>query len=239
MNQTTNKIPKIIHYCWFGGQPKPAKIKYCIDSWKVNLSDYDIIEWNESNFDFEAHEFTRVAYAHKRWAHLSDFFRMWVLSNYGGVYLDADVEVLKSFNQFLKLPAFTGFENFNAIISPITAVVGSEPQNPIINRFLRYYDNIKHILDELEKPNTLFISNLMQNEYGIKLIDVEQSVQGQYYIFPSTYFCNRSPQSFSVHHFSGSWLPKKTQRKILVLKYLKSIVPISILWAFKKNVNGQ
>ena len=106
-------IPKIIHYCWFGNNEKPELVLRCIESWKKQLPDWEIIEWNESNWDVRNFEFTKKAYENKKYAFISDVARLDVLYRYGGVYLDTDVEILKMnpFDRFLQLDAFFSFEN--------------------------------------------------------------------------------------------------------------------------------
>ena len=95
-------IPKIIHYIWFGGKPLPEKVEYCIESWKKWLPEYKFVLWNEESFDVNAYEFTRDAYAHRKFAFVSDFVRIFALATQGGVYLDTDIEIIKPLDVFLK-----------------------------------------------------------------------------------------------------------------------------------------
>ena len=104
------KIPKYIHYCWFGKGEKPDIVKKCIESWKANLSDYEIIEWNEENFDINSNDYVREAYKVKKFAFVSDYVRVYALYNHGGIYLDTDVEVFKSFDEIFNNESFWGFE---------------------------------------------------------------------------------------------------------------------------------
>ena len=94
-------IPKVIHYCWFGRNPKPVSVQKCIESWKKYLPDYEIREWNNTNFEAMSVKFTAEAMAKKKYAFVSDYVRLHALYKYGGVYLDTDVKVLKSFNNLL------------------------------------------------------------------------------------------------------------------------------------------
>ena len=103
-------IPKTIHYCWFGRNPKPKLAQKCIRSWKKYCPDYEIIEWNEDNFDVNMNGYTRMCYEHKKWAFLSDYTRLWVVYRYGGIYFDTDVELLKNPDFLLNETAFFGFE---------------------------------------------------------------------------------------------------------------------------------
>ena len=88
-------IPKKIHYCWFGKGQKPKLAEKCIESWKKYCPDYEIIEWNEDNFNLDTNGYTRYCYSNKKWAYLSDFVRLCVVEEYGGIYFDTDVELLK------------------------------------------------------------------------------------------------------------------------------------------------
>ena len=103
-------IPKKIHYCWFGGNEMPEVVIKCIKSWKEIMPDYEIIRWDESNYDVKKCKFISDAYAEKKWAFVSDYARLDILYDHGGIYLDTDVEVLKSLNDLLDLDGFCGFE---------------------------------------------------------------------------------------------------------------------------------
>ena len=104
-------ISKKIHYVWFGRGEKNERIKHCIESWKKYLPDYEIIEWNEDNFDINLNDFTKQAYESKKWAYVSDVARLWVLYNEGGIYFDTDVEVYQPLDIFLNQEGFMGFES--------------------------------------------------------------------------------------------------------------------------------
>ena len=119
-------IPKIIHYCWFGKNPLPDDARDCIESWKKNCPDYEIKEWNEENFDINTCAYVKEAYDKKKWAFITDFVRLKVLYDYGGIYMDTDVEVCKSLDPLLKWDAFSGFESDNNIP---TGTIGAIAKN--------------------------------------------------------------------------------------------------------------
>ncbi len=119
-------IPKVIHYCWFGKKEKPDIVKKCIKSWNEFLPEYEIIEWNEKNFDINTYLFTKQAYEIGNYAFVSDYVRVYVLYNYGGIYLDTDTEILGSLDPFLKNSSFWGFEEKNYIA---TSIIGAECGN--------------------------------------------------------------------------------------------------------------
>lgn len=129
-------IPKIIHYCWFGGKEKPDEVKRLIGTWKKHCQGYVIKEWNESNFDINQYVYCWDAYQHKKWAFVSDVARLWALYHEGGIYMDTDVEVLRPLDDLLKHKAFLGFEGTQWIA---TNIMGTEPGNELIGRFLDSY----------------------------------------------------------------------------------------------------
>ncbi len=221
-------IPKLIHFCWFGGAEKPEIVKKCMRTWATNFPDYEILEWSEENFDFGLSLYVREAFSQKKWAFVSDYVRLYALYNYGGVYVDADVEVLRGFDDFLCLSAFTGFEDYNGALSPVTAVMGAVPHHPWIKRLLDYYDDKCFVSDNFFgavdlTPNTKVISHIMIEEYGVQMSDRKQVLKDGVHLFPSTTFCNYSDESFSVHHFNGSWVPLHLKIKSYSKKILRSV----------------
>ena len=103
-------IPKKIHYCWFGRGEKPKLARRCIASWKKFCPDYEIIEWNEDNFDINTNAYMQMCYEQKRYAFLTDYLRLLIIQEHGGVYFDTDVEVVKPLDDLLDSGAFFGFE---------------------------------------------------------------------------------------------------------------------------------
>src|SRR5665647_928458 len=130
------KVPKFIHYSWFGGKAKPDIVKRCIDTWEKNLPDYEIKEWNENNFDLKSNSYVREAYDSKMFAFVSDYVRVLALYHFGGIYLDTDVEVFKSFDDLLHHDSFWGFEQENYIA---TSTIGAAKGNKLIQTFLDSY----------------------------------------------------------------------------------------------------
>lgn len=113
--QEKNMIPKIIHYCWFGGKPLPDEVKYYISTWQKYCPDYEIKEWNESNFDVNQNQYCREAYETKKWAFVSDYARLKILYEYGGIYMDTDVEVCKPLDHLASYGFWSGFESESQI----------------------------------------------------------------------------------------------------------------------------
>ena len=211
-------IEKKIHYCWFGkGEMKPL-MKKCLKSWKKYCPDYEIIEWNEDNFDVNSTLWTKQAYEAKKYAFVADYVRLKVLYEHGGVYLDTDQELIKPLDPFLEHKAFLGFMDETDISC---GIMGTEKNNEIIKEFLDSYNQKSFINEERTdvKPNTdiftqIFIRNglIQNNEY--------QVISGVH-IYPRTYFCPTScidPESYisdetvSIHHWAMTWR-KESEKK--------------------------
>ena len=138
-------IPKIIHYCWFGGNDKSELVERCISSWKKYCPDYKIIEWNENNYNVNKNKYTKYAYERQKWAFVSDYVRLYVIYKYGGIYMDTDVEVVKNLDKFLKYESFSGFESTKYIP---TGIMGGEKNSRWIKYLLSYYDNKSFINED-------------------------------------------------------------------------------------------
>ena len=200
-------IPKKIHYCWFGNNPKPTIVEYCIASWKKYLPDYEIIEWNEENFDVYQNEFVKTAYENKKWAFVSDFARAKALYEHGGFYLDTDMEVKNTLNDFLHHRAVCGFE-IKGI--PYSAFWGIEKGHVLAIRIMDYYLNNEY----KEEPNTAIFSKLLVSEFGADASkDSYQELKEGIVLYPSTYFSLDLPINYVTHHFSGSWHDSWTEER--------------------------
>jgi hypothetical protein len=219
-------IPKIIHYCWFGGNPLPELAEKCIQSWKKFLPDYEIKEWNEKNFDLDEYLFTREAYDNKKFAYVTDVVRLYALKKEGGIYMDTDVEVLGNLDTFLGNYAFSGFESD---MSLPTGIMASIQNGQWVTEMVNYYNDRK-FLNSKNKPilttNVVIISKLMK-EKGILLDNTFQEIKGYVTFYPSEYFCPKSPvngqikiteNTYCIHHFAGSWADPPTQSIIFKQK---------------------
>lgn len=208
---------KIIHYCWFGNNEKNALINKCIKSWKEFFPDWQIIEWNESNFDVNCNLYVRQAYQAKKWAFVSDYCRFWALEKYGGIYFDTDVEVIRSFNDLLDEEAFAGFET-EKFIAPGLVLYSKNPNNSIISEIKTWYDNAR-FLDEHGnriKKNVCVIFTDIISKYGFIANGNTQTING-FKIFPKEYFCpfddatgvlNKTENTYSIHWYDKSWMSK-------------------------------
>ena len=223
-------IPKIIHYCWFGRSSLPSTVQACIQSWQKYLPDYEIIEWNEDRFDINSVRFVQDAYLSKKYAFVADYIRLYALYHYGGIYFDTDVQVLKPINRFLACDAFVSFElNTNSIA---TCVIGSKQNGELIRDFLNIYKNKSFFKIDGKPdltPNVVYLTTLLyakNNKLDTLKINL---IEGYAYVYPSEYFCPElikkgkykvTKHTYIIHHFSGSWLPKKIKFKMIVSKLI-------------------
>jgi mannosyltransferase OCH1-like enzyme len=219
LNTSKQKIPQIIHYCWFGGTSKPKLVRDCIASWKRYLPDYKIIEWNEGNTDL-THPFVKNAYNLKKWAFVADYVRLDAIYKIGGIYLDTDMMVLKSFDNLLEHNCFMGAEDLLFINA---AIIGAVPKNNFIKDCLSLYDaldlGINSSLGEITIPKmiTMKYKEVPQNNYSFDKVLTSQDVV----IYPSKYFYpfpfeNKKDlknyknyiniDSYTVHLWHSSWI---------------------------------
>lgn len=206
-------IPKIIHYCWFGGNPLPESTKRYIESWKKYCPDYEIKEWNESNFDVNCNAFISEAYKARRWAYVSDVARMYILVNNGGVYFDTDVEVLKPMDPLLEYEGFTAFESKYQIGMGILGCVKGQP---LFAELLKLYEN-SHFRNPDGTYDTSVIGRRFKNiclQYGFEPNNTMQKVNGVT-ILPKDYFYPSDPitnefevteNTMTVHYYDASWV---------------------------------
>ncbi|MBR3304174.1 MAG: glycosyl transferase [Bacteroidales bacterium] len=207
-------IPKMIHYCWFGGNPLPSQAISCIESWKKFLPDYQIKEWNEQNFDIESNEYVKQAYSNRKFAFVTDYVRLYALYNEGGIYMDTDVEVLASFDKFLHHHAFSGFETDGNVP---TGMMAAERGSVWAKELLDGYKNRSFVKEDGTfdmTTNTKVITEYMVAK-GLKLNNKYQDFEGLCTMYPAEYFCPKdhrtgkikcTSNSVCIHHFAGSWI---------------------------------
>ena len=220
-------IPKIIHYCWFGENEMPVEVIKVIAQWKEKLQGYEFMLWNEDNFDYNQWKFADEAYKSRKYAFVADVCRLNALYNLGGVYLDTDVEIIKSFDDLLYLKAFIGFEDDFKIG---TSVIGSEKKGVFIKEFLDIYKERAFILPNNKLnmvSNVDLITNYLKQKEVIssnKMYDYEDRLT----VFPKDYFSPKvfdtgeiykTENTYSIHHFSQSWFSFRKKS----IQYLKKI----------------
>lgn len=220
-NVNDTRIPKIIHYCWFGDNPMPASTRKCIETWKKYCPDYEIKEWNENSFDVKKYQYTKEAYAEKKWAFVSDVCRLEKIYEYGGIYLDVNTDVLRSFDQLLSDGMFIGFEQDN-MVAP--SVFGARERHPFIKEMIDLYKK-ERLLDNDGLIKYKTINSRFQPELvklGMKPDNTLQKVE-DIRIYPKEYFQplywdspKKDPiteNTYTIHHFGGSWLSDKEMKK--------------------------
>ena len=219
-------IPKIIHYCWLSGDPYPELVQRCMQSWKEKLPGYEFMLWDSNRFDIHSVPWVEQACAAKKWAFAADYIRLYALYNYGGIYLDSDVEVLKPFDDLLKLPYFFGREHYFDMIDASNtieaATMGCEKGNPVIKDCLDYYSDRNFFkpngeLDMLILPYAMalvFAKYKLNDVCSVKEFDLNP---GKICLLPMDYFSPKNTRTlevdatentYSVHHFNGSWYTK-------------------------------
>ena len=212
-------IPKIIHYCWFGGNSLPDDAKKCIASWKKYFPDYEIKEWNESNFNLTCCDYIKEAYQAKKWAFVSDYARFWILYNYGGLYFDTDVEVIKPMEDLVEKGPFMGEEAGlpNSRKSECNPGLGlaAAPGLGLYKEILDYY-NTQHFLNpdgSINQETVVAKVTDLLSKHGFRGDGSIESVDG-IYVYPPEYFCplnyatgemNITSNTRSIHHYSASW----------------------------------
>lgn len=206
-------IPKIIHYCWFGRGPKNDLALRCIQSWKTFLPDYVIKEWNEDNFDLSMYQYVAQAYDNRKFAFVTDVVRLFALYTEGGIYMDTDVEVLKSFDPFLHHIMFSGFETDGFVP---TGMMAAQKGSLWAKELLEQYKERQFVMPDGSfdmTTNTKVITKYMV-EKGLILNNKYQDIPNLCTMYPADYFCPKdhttgkihlTQNSVCIHHFAGSW----------------------------------
>lgn len=219
--ENEQKIPQIIHYFWFGhGKQKGKNIKY-IKKWGKVCSGFKIMRWDETNFDVNVIPFTKEAYERGQWAFVSDYARLKVLYEYGGIQFDSDVELIKNFSKLLKYEGFIGFESDDRVNDG--QGFGVMPHHPIVKEMLDMYENLSFV--NKDGSFNKILSPVARTEvlvkHGLKLDGSRQNIEG-IEVFPAEYFCPKdfvtrkitiTKNTYSIHHFASSW-HSKTEKRI-------------------------
>ena len=235
------EIPKIIHYCWFGGNPLTDKAKKCIESWKKYCKNYEIKEWNESNFDFNNCAYAKEAYEQKKWAFVSDYARFWILYNEGGLYFDVDVELIKNIDDIVEKGPFLGREkilkNSKNKLEPIAPGLGcgAVPKMKFYKDMLEMYEKEHFILEDasINKKNIVTYTTDYFLKYGYintneikKINDIN--------IYPSEYFCPMNyydgtikvtDKTKSIHWYDASWFSESSKKITKIERKINKLLP--------------
>ena len=222
-------IPKIIHYCWFGRNPLPKSAQRCIDSWRKYMPNYEIKEWNEDNFDVNMIPYTQQAYAHKKYAFVSDYARFWILYHEGGLYFDTDVEIIRPLDEIVTRGPFMGIEAGAKIQTEDGATLAVAPGlglgvNPglgLYKELLEYYDGLDFVDGEGRQiPGTIVThTTRVLQRHGLPATLSEPLEVAGVWIYPEDYFCpmdsttgitTLTSNTVSIHHYDCSWMDHNT-----------------------------
>lgn len=240
-------IPKIIHYCWLSGDPVPANLQRCMDTWKKRLPDYEFILWDKNRFNLDSCKWVRQAFDKHKYAFAADYIRFYALYNYGGIYLDMDVQVLKSYDPFLNLHTMVGYEYGAKLLE--VATFGAEKGLPWLKTIMQYYEthDFEYDNDAMEKILCPPLVTRVLNEQGYKIVDVSSLSEANKIkedksiipVFPREFFCPKEWQSqlvyitddtVSIHHYNGSWMPEDIRKR----RQLKNRIPQWLLRLIRK-----
>lgn len=237
-------IPHIIHYCWFGGKPLPKSAVKCINSWKKYFPGWEIRQWDESNFDINAIPYTREAAERSKWAFVSDYARFWILYNYGGVYFDTDVEVIRPMDDIIARGAFMGFEkSVNGVGVASGLGISAPKEHPFFHEVITYYSNIHFVDDKgAQLPGTvvMHITNLLLS-HGLILENTYQNING-IHIYPSDFLnplddatgkLNITSNTRSIHHYAKTWCDNYGPVRTLVMRRLHRIFGVTFFSRLK------
>lgn len=208
-------VPKIIHYCWFGGKSLPDEAKEYIESWKKYCPDTEIVEWNESNFDINCCQYVKEAFDAKKWAFVSDYARFYVLYKYGGMYFDTDVEMIKPIDDIVSNGAFMGIEAGRKVFVAPGLGIGAEAGNEIFREILDYYENQTFYLKDgtINKTTVVLRVSEILRKHGYKASGEKEKV-GNITIYPSDFFCPMNyhngktiitQNTRTIHHYAETW----------------------------------
>lgn len=230
-------IPKVIHYCWFGGNPLPALAEKCIASWKKYLPQYEIKRWDESNFEINIIPYTQQAYEAKKYAFVSDYARFWILYHYGGLYFDVDVEVIKPIDDIIEKGAYMGSQypilgEDNSLGFGVNPGLGFAvvAKNPVYKEFLDFYATLafKKTDGTLNTETIVKYTTDILTKHGLKNSKGVQQL-GDITIYPPEFFCpidydkrkiHITENTRTIHHYAESWFGRKEK----ISKNIKKII---------------
>ena len=227
-------IPKIIHYCWVGGNPKPQSVLYCIESWKRHCPDYEIREWNETNYDFTKNEYMRQAYEAKKWGFVPDYARLDIVYEHGGIYLDTDVEMVRSFDHLLEHSCFFGFEDTGDGENYVNCGhgFGAVPHHDAVKMARDLYEQVSFTngdgsLNLLASP---YYTTQSLRQLGLVQENRDQ-VLGNVQVYGSDVLCpknfrtgklHQTSRTVSIHHFTASWVDEKIKQEMAHQQKIKN-----------------
>lgn len=235
-------IPKKIHYCWFGGKELPDLAKKCIASWKKYCPDYEIIRWDEANFDINCCQYVKEAYENRKYAFVTDYVRLYAMYTHGGIYMDTDVELIKNLDTFLIHKGFSGFESKEYIQ---TGIMASEKDFPLYSELLSYYTNKSFILEDgaLDTTTNVLIITKMLTEKGFIPNGEYQIVDG-FALYPQDVFCpydnatgvlRKTANTAAIHWFNKSWISPAARLRSKITRPIRRLFGIDCFRWLKRK----
>lgn len=234
-------IPKIIHYCWLSNDPIPGDLQKYMRTWKKKLPDYEFMLWDTKRFDLNSSVWVKQAFENKKYAFAADYIRLYALYHYGGIYLDTDVEVLKSYNPLLHLKIMVGFDHMENRLE--AATWGAEKGASCIKVLLDFYAD-KQFVNEDGSFNMIAMPELITDYLktsGFTLLAVDTIKKAEQVmndkvipVFPRVWFCpqnwydyklNITKDTYSIHHYKGAWLPDEVKKEREILRKLGPFLP--------------
>lgn len=239
-------IPHTIHYCWFGGKPLPKSVVKCINSWKKFFPEWEIKQWDESNFDINLIPYTREAASLGKWAFVSDYARFWILYHYGGVYFDTDVEVIRPMDDIIERGAFMSFEKSHSGLGVNSGLgIAAEKDSLIYQTILEHYSKL-HFIDNNGDviPGTVVrhVTDVFKS-HGLLLTDDIQIVAG-ITIYPNDYFnplddatgvLNVTSNTRSIHHYAKTWCDNYGPVRTFLMRKLHRIFGVAFFSRVKNT----
>ena len=224
--ENNNENVRTLHYFWFGGREKGPVIEKCIASWKKFLPDWNIKEWNETDFDVNSCRYSKEAYEAKKYAFVSDYARFKILYEQGGLYLDTDVEIIKPLDDILKYDAFVGYET-KSILNPGLGLWFSKPGNPVLKETLDVYEKLSFIMPDgsfNQKTICMYFSEILE-PYGLGEDNGEIKTVNGITVLPKDFLnpfndltgvLKKTDRTVAIHWYAKSWMsaPKKLRNKL-------------------------
>lgn len=214
------RIPKKIHYCWFGGGKLPEHFQKNIDSWRRHCPDYEITEWNEGNYDVSKNRYMQQAYEHKKWGFVPDYARLDIINTYGGIYFDTDVQALKSFDVLLQYGFFCGFENTGSV--NFGQGFGAVRNHPVIRDMLNGYEELEFVRADGSlntTPSPVYQTAVLER-WGLKKNGMAQQTEN-FLVLPPEFFSPvnefgygvPTENTFSIHQYAAAWYDEEQRKR--------------------------
>ena len=226
-------IPKVIHYCWFGGNPLPKSAVKCIESWKKFCPDYEIVQWNESNYDITKNEYMHEAYQCKKWGFVPDYARLDIIYQNGGIYLDTDVEIVKPFDDLLEHTFFCGVEQDSEYVA-LGLGFGAEKNNPTVRLLRDKYDQLHFLKDgqmdvtPAPRINTAVLETLGYRFQPGVFTCADATVYSSEYFCPQNFITGETTvteNTYSIHHYDASWYSEEARYGLELKRKFSRFLP--------------